>query len=139
MKKNLAFLFLMATLLAACTGKKVAFSLSNTNWELVSYGAVNQQTTALPDVAATISFDAEGKLSGNVGCNMFSGAYEVSGNKLTTGPLMATLMACDAPRMDQEYAVMQLLNGTLTFEGDGNTLTIFSEDGSSTLKFVRAE
>lgn len=136
MKKNLALLFLMIILLTACAGTN---SLSDTTWELVSYGPVNAPISAIPDVSATISFSADGDLNGNVGCNGFSGSYEISGNTLTTGPLMATLMGCESPRMDQESAVLMLLNGTLTFENDGDTLTIFSEDGSLALHLVHAE
>ena len=137
MKKNLAILFLMTILLTACAG---ANPLGGTTWELVSYGDVGTPILALPDGAAIISFDTEGTLSGNVGCNQFSGTYSVSGEKLKTGPIMATAMACmDAARMNQESAVLMLLNGNLSFESDGDTLTIFSEDGKSALHLMRAE
>ena len=135
MKKNLAFLFLMTVLLTACAGTD---PLSDTTWNLVSYGAIDNQTPALPDIVATISFDADGNLNGNVGCNGFGGSARISGNKIATGPLMATEMYCEAT-MDQEMAVLMLLNGELAFEIDGNTLTIFSEDGKSALHLIQAE
>ena len=135
MKKNLAFLFLIATLLTACAGTN---PLSDTNWELVSYGAIDSQTPALPDITATISFGADGEIRGNVGCNGFGGSAKISGNKIVVGPLMATEMYCEAT-MDQEMAVLMLLNGELLFESDGDALTVFSEDGGLALKLVRAE
>ena len=134
MKKNLAFLFLIATLLTACAGTN---PLKDTEWELISYGPMDAPISALPGIAATISFGADGNLNGNVGCNGFFGEYEVSGNTFTTGPLAATMMACEPPLMDQEYGVLMLLNGTLEFESDGATLTISSEDGGSELHLVR--
>ena len=134
MKKNVAFLILIATLLTACAG---TITLNGTTWELVSYGPVDNPTMALPDVDATISFDDDDNLKGNVGCNGFFGEYEVSGNTISTGPLASTMMACETPQMDQEYAVLMLLNGTLDFESDGATLTIFSEDGTSALHLTR--
>ncbi len=76
MKKNLAFLFLMTILLSACAGTSPTVSLSDTTWNLISYGSVDSPTSALPDVDASISFGADGNLKGNVGCNGFSGAYE---------------------------------------------------------------
>jgi len=137
MKKKLAFLFLIATLLTACAGTSPSISLSGTTWDLVSHGSMDSPTPALPDVDATISFGDDGNLNGNVGCNGFFGGYEISGNTITTGPLASTMMACETPQMDQEFAVVMLLNGTLDFESDGTTLTIFSEDGSLALHLVR--
>jgi len=133
MKKNLIILFLMTTLLTACAGTN---PLGNTTWELVSYGAIDSQTPALP---ARISFDAGGRVSGNLGCNSFSGSYKISGGKLEFDSWMATLMGCESPRMEQETAVLMLLNGELVFESDGNTLAIFSEDGNSALYLLRTE
>ena len=138
MKKNLAFLFLMTILLTACAGTSPTLSLSDTTWKLLSYGATDNPTPALADVAATISFNADGNLKGNVGCNRFAGSYKTSENKIELGPLMATAMYCENT-MDQETAVLTLLNGTLTFENDGNTLSIFSEDGSSALKLAQTD
>jgi len=135
MKKNLIILFLTAILLTACVG---ANPLSDTAWELVSYGAINNQIPALPDVDTTISFGADGEVSGNVGCNGFGGSAKISGKKITTGPLMSTEMYCEAT-MDQEMAVLMLLNGELAFEINGDTLTIFSEDGNSALHLVKAK
>ncbi len=137
MKKKLFWLLLLATLITACAGTN---PLSNTNWELLSYGNIDTPTSALPDGAATISFDAEGIISGNLGCNQFSGDYKVSGDTLKTGTLWATAMAClDVARMEQETTAMMLLHGTLTFKLDGETLTLFSEDGKSSLTLLRAE
>ena len=136
MKKNLAFLFLMTILLTACAGKGLTPSLGDTTWKLLSYGAIDSPTPALPDVDTTISFNADGNLNGNMGCNRFSGSYEISENKIEIGPLMSTAMYCESA-MEQETAVLMLLNGTMTFESDSNTLTLFSEDGSSALKLLQ--
>jgi heat shock protein HslJ len=135
MKKNLTILFLMTILLAACAGTN---PLSDTTWELVSYGAIDNQIPALPDVDATISFDADGEVSGNVGCNDFGGSAKIDGDKIVAGPLMATEMYCERG-MEQEMAVLMLLYGDLAFEIDGDTLTIFSEDGSMALYFLRTK
>ena len=135
MKKNLIILFLTTILLTACAGTN---SLSDTTWKLISYGAIDSQTPALPDIAARISFGGDGEVSGNVGCNDFGGGAKISGDKIVVGPLMATEMYCERG-MEQETAVLMLLYGELPFESDGDTLTIFSEDGNSALHFLRTE
>ncbi len=137
MKKNLVFLFLIAILLTACAGEST-ISLSDTTWRLVSYGLIDKPTPALPDVDGRIFFSADGEIGGNVGCNGFGGSVEVLGDKIVVGPLMSTMMYCDAV-MEQESAMMMFLAGTLNFELDGDTLTIFSEDGSSKLELTRVE
>ncbi len=137
MKKNLAFLFLMTILLTACTGASPTKSLSGTTWKLVSYGAIDNPIPALPDVATTISFNADGNLKGNVGCNQFAGSFEISGTKIEIGPLMSTEMYCEST-MEQETAVLMLLDGTMTYENDGDTLSIFSEDGNSAVILAQA-
>ncbi|MCP4141409.1 MAG: META domain-containing protein [Chloroflexi bacterium] len=136
MKKNIAFLFLITIVLTACAGANPSPSLSDTTWELVSYGERENPTPALPNIDTTISFNADGNLNGNMGCNSFFGAFKISEDKIEIGPVGSTEMYCE-DTMDQEMAVLSLLNGTLTFENDGNTLTIFSEDGSLTLNLAQ--
>ncbi len=137
MKRKLFWLLLLTLLLSACTGKN---PLSDTNWTLVSYGETDAQTAAVPDTEAIISFDAEGILSGNVGCNQFSGTYEVSGDKLVAGPLMATRMACaNDALMQQETTLMMLLSNSNTFEIEGDMLTILSENGNTSTVWEKME
>ncbi|MBL8588588.1 MAG: META domain-containing protein [Methylobacteriaceae bacterium] len=44
----------------------------------------------------TLRFGPQGRLTGDGGCNRFSGAWRVAGDRLTIGPLAATMMACPA-------------------------------------------
>ena len=128
MKKTFLILFVLTSLLTACNGTRTAQSLDNTAWELTAYGSVDAPTPALPNVETTITFDGDGNLNGNVGCNSFFGAYKLSGDVLEVGPLGATEMYC-ADTMEQEMAVLTILNGSLAFEQDGDMLKIFSADG----------
>jgi heat shock protein HslJ len=41
--------------------------------------------------------DKDGTLSGNAGCNEYSGPYTVTGNQIKIGPLTSTMMACSDP------------------------------------------
>ncbi len=137
MQKKLFWLFLFTFLLTACAGEN---PISDTSWKLVSYGEVDAQTLAVSNTEAIISFDAEGTLSGNVGCNQLSGTYKVSGDKLVIGPLMTTLMACiDDALMQQETTMMMLLSNSHTFEIEGGMLTILSEDGSISTVWEKVE
>ena len=93
--------------------------------------------TAAPDVDTSIVFGGDGKVNGNVGCNGFGGDYTVEGNDITFGQLVSTLMFCEGPVGDQETTTLNVFTGTTTFELEGDTLTITSEDGSAVVVLAR--
>ena len=128
MKKLLVGL-LAVLFLAACTGKTSA-SIQGT-WKLVSYN----QTPAVPNVETSIEFK-DGQLSGNVGCNSFGGDYTVDGNTITFSPVISTMMFC-ADVAEQESSTLAVLQKTTTFMLDGNSLTITSVDGNSSIVLAR--
>ncbi|MBV9883987.1 MAG: META domain-containing protein [Sphingomonadaceae bacterium] len=55
-----------------------------------------------------LDFGEQGQLSGQAGCNRFSGTYAESGRTLRPGPVIATRMACPGPRMTHERRVLVL-------------------------------
>jgi len=112
--------------LTACAGGTTA-SIEG-QWILVSYNGL----TAVPDVETSIEFK-DGQMSGNVGCNGFGGEYSVAGNAITFGPVMSTMMFCEGPVGDQESATLTVLQEKTSFVIDGNTLTITSTDGNSSV------
>jgi len=56
-----------------------------------------------------LQFTADGKLSGNAGCNRFFGEYQLDGNGLAIGQLGVTEMACPEPAMSLEISFMEAL------------------------------
>ena len=56
-----------------------------------------------------LSFDQQGRLSVASGCNGLGTSWTVKDNTLSTGDMMGTMMACDAPLMEQERFISQLL------------------------------
>ena len=133
-----AGLLLLSLLATACAPNGDAASLAGTSWKLVSYGSASAPQPAAPDVETNLAFGSDGKLNGSMGCNGFSGNYSVQGEKITFGPITATLMACPDPQMAQEGAAFQVLKDTANFKLDGSTLTITSADGNTALMFTAA-
>jgi heat shock protein HslJ len=127
--KNIVFGLLLVIILAACTGGNSA-SIQG-GWKLVSYGSASSQTPAVADVETSIEFK-DGKLSGNVGCNGFGGDYKVDSDTITFGPVMSTMMFCEAVA-EQESGTLAVFQEKATFVLDGNTLTITSADGKSVI------
>ena len=130
------FLFAMALFVLAACSSTQKVDLTG-EWKLVSYGDAASPTPALPDVETSIKFD-NGQLNGNVGCNSFGGSYELKGDKVTFGPMMSTLMFCEATD-NQEQGVLSVLSegANLPVKINGNTATITSADGASVVNLAR--
>jgi heat shock protein HslJ len=105
--------------------------LSGTSWEPTSYNNGKQAVTGvLAGTTLTADFGKDGTLSGNSGCNTYSGGYKVNGNKITIGPLASTMMACSDPAgvMEQEAQYLAALQSAVTYQIEGNVLQLRTKD-----------
>jgi putative lipoprotein len=90
---------------------------------------VSAPVPAVEGVEAGLTFNADGTLSGNSGCNGYSGSYTVEGAQITfTAPIVSTLMLCDETIMAQEEAVYQVLTDTTSYHIEGTQLTLTNND-----------
>lgn len=129
----LVLLALAMVLFNACSN--TAINLSG-EWKLVSYGNIANPTPALPNVETSITFN-EGQFGGNVGCNSFGGDYAISGDQVTIGSIISTMMFCTETSA-QESAVLAILSDkTLKMTMSGNQLTLISVDGASVVVLER--
>ena len=81
--------------------------LERSAWTIQSIGPL----TLPPDAGATLSVEPGGRVTGETGCNRYTGEVTVDGASLTFGPLATTRMACEGPLQDQERAVLDALAG----------------------------
>ncbi len=129
-------LFTVSALILAACGAPVAnaASLKGTNWTLVSLGPVKDQVSAVADVHTSLTFGADGQVSGNFGCNSFGGKYEIKDGKIVFSEIISTLMACtNEDVMKQEQAGLKILNGEDTYKLEGSTLVIYAASGENAL------
>ncbi len=136
----LSILLAAGLILSVCASQSAwtaQSTLGGTSWILVSYGSAENQTPAAAGVPTSLIFAADGRVSGNLGCNGFSGNYKVKDGKLVFGPLASTLMACPELQMTQEGSTFQVLTGTVLFTMTGNTLTIYAAGGAVALTLSR--
>ncbi len=98
-------------------------------WSLVSYGDPANPTQAAPETASILVFDTTG-VSGNSGCNSFSGNFTFSVDTVTFSPLISTMMACVDDIMAQENAIFSILQGDVQFRVANGTLTLTTADGN---------
>jgi heat shock protein HslJ len=118
--------------------------LVGTTWKLDSYTQTDSArqarivTAAVADKPATVTFKADGTLSGNTGCNGFGGSYTLADGAITFGNIISTLIACEEPVADQERAILSDFQGTRSYTIQGDTLTITSDNGQRALTFTAA-
>ncbi len=82
----------------------------------------------------TLTFDDAGQISGNAGCNRYSGSYELRGNRLQLGPLAVTRKACLPAVADQEQAFLETFAASLSVEFDETGALILTSEDGKTLK-----
>ncbi|MEE4136923.1 MAG: META domain-containing protein, partial [Desulforhopalus sp.] len=107
--------------------------LLGTSWEVISYNNGREALVSLlTGTDISLTFGTDGQVSGNAGCNSYSGDYQTSGKTLKVGSLTGTRMFCDKPVgvMDQEKQYLAALQSGVTFEIAGDTLTIRDASGA---------
>ena len=129
-------LFALALLAAACAPRAeikpvaaVLPPLAGTSWraEDIAGGGI------VDNAEVTAAFAAS-KVSGNAGCNSYSGTYTQTGAALKIGPLATTRRACAPALMDIESKFLGVLNGTTAGKIDATgALVLTAADGRTVL------
>ena len=119
--------------LASCAEDVTGPSDLQGAWRLASMETETGGRFVPPDPGQfTVEFNADGTMGVRADCNQCGGSYTLSGDRLTVGPLVCTLIACPTGR-GQEFA--SLLEGTTEVDADGAELELESPDG--TLELTR--
>ena len=100
-------------------------------WRLESM-ELNGAAAFVPDDPSrfTVEFKSDGTIGLRADCNVCGGSYSLSGENLTAGPLVCTLIAC-ATNRGQEFAT--LIDGTSSLDLDDDELEVESPDGTLVL------
>ena len=102
------------------------------NWTLTSANGKP------PPVEATMAIDEALRGSGNSGCNTWSATlYPVKGQHLAMGPVALTKKTCTPDLNNFERMFLGILHSGPTWDLQGSTLTIKTQDGKNALVFER--
>jgi heat shock protein HslJ len=107
-------------------------------WTLVEYAGLDGSTQpVLPATEISATFQG-GRLSGSAGCNIYSGAYSVTGSALTLSGTAGTLRLCPGPPgiMEQEAAYLAALGRVAQFAVTQQGLTLYDRDGAILLTYA---
>jgi heat shock protein HslJ len=118
------------------------FALTETIWHLQAYSEGEDAiSSTIEGTDLTAIFNEDGNLTGTAGCNNFSGAYEVEGDKIKIelGPL--TMMFCEEPEgtMDQETAYLEALESATNFKILGDVLVLKNDAGQEVLSYQASD
>jgi heat shock protein HslJ len=135
MRRNKSFLklFALLVLLAAVWGPLAVGAaerqqdvLNGTSWRLNQLARADGALAPIPGGAeVTIAF-ADGTASGSGGCNRFRVGYRAEGTSLITwtGPIVATMMACEPDLQALERDFFATLERVVGFENAMGVLTL---------------
>jgi heat shock protein HslJ len=120
----------------ACSGisTKRVIPLEDIPWNLVSQDGVAIEPGSRSRAPEILLSGRDKRLGGSGGCNRLMGSYELDGDKLSFGPLVATRMAC-AAGMAEEAGFTTLLQGVVSWRVDGSQLVLFDGAGRAVLRF----
>ena len=94
-------------------------------WQVESVGSKTVLTGSQP----VLTFEPDGRVTGNASCNRFTGSYRLTGETLTFSDLALTRMACEAALMTQEQTLVRALESVTGFGiGTQDSLILLSGD-----------
>lgn len=113
-------------------------NLSGTQWRLESMGPKDAPTPILQGSRITLEFQPDGRVSGDSGCNSYSGTYVIRDGKIAFGEMVSTLRACADDLLNQQEQQYTLaLQSAGTIEQNGDRLTIRYDNEQNVLQYVR--
>jgi len=124
---------------AAISSKSIMLTIANpflkTLWQLEQYIEPSGQLSAvLPKTKITAEFEGT-KISGNAGCNRYSGDYQLNNKSDITFPghFASTMMACSAEISTQEQHYLKMLSSVASYQLQQNQLMLLNEEQQTVL------
>jgi heat shock protein HslJ len=117
-------------------------SLIGNLWQAISYNNGQEAVVSvIIGTEITAYFDEEGTLSGSAGCNNYSAAYVVDGDKITIGPAITTRMFCGDPEgiMDQETRYLAALDMVSAYQFEDDRLILMDSEGRRVVNYQPAK
>lgn len=109
--------------------------LEGSAWRLTEY--TDAQGARVSAAARTAIRFADGRITGEAGCNRMSAGYSASGTTISIRTGASTMMACPEPAMSQESAFLALLPQVGSFRIAGDELQLLSASGEMLARFER--
>jgi heat shock protein HslJ len=107
------------------------------DWIVTSYFRPGAVVSVIAGTTITARFNRT-TISGDAGCNSYSGPYKTDATKIRIGPVAATQRACaEASVTQQESEYLAALDTVRTFSIDAHGATLFRADGGIAVTMAR--
>lgn len=110
--------------------------LEGTLWRLTQYLGPAGTAVSVPQAISASATFSDGVVSGNAGCNDYTGSYTVDGDTLTIGPLAVTKKACGPAETAVETVFLAAMGRVVTYTVGGGSLELKTADGAMGLTFA---
>jgi len=129
-------LFTVNTIFGLCskTGIVTHGDLQHHRWILESINGNKIEAEKLDNKIPEIDFGEQMTVSGNTGCNKFSGKATLQGDQFVISPMNSTMMFCTAPQNDLELTLKQVLGSKAKITLDDKKKLIL-EAGDTRLEY----
>jgi heat shock protein HslJ len=129
-------LFTVNTIFGLCskTGIVTHGDLQHHRWILESINGNKIEAEKLDNKIPEIDFGEQMTVSGNTGCNKFSGKAILQGDRFVIKPMNATMMFCTTPQNDLELKLKQVLGSEAKITLDDKNKLIL-EAGDTRLEY----
>jgi len=129
-------LFTVNNLFGLCskTGIVTHGDLQHHRWILASINGTRINAEKLDNKIPEIDFGEQMTVTGNTGCNKFSGKATLQGDQFIISPMSATMMFCTAPQNDLELKLIQVLGSESKITLDDNNKLIL-DTGNTQLEY----
>jgi heat shock protein HslJ len=124
-----------ALLVIAAAGCKPAskYALTDGQWVMTAWYDADGTERMVTQNRPTMTFAAESTLSGNAGCNNFSGTYTADQEKITIDLGAMTRKMC--PDMEIENQLATRMPDVVRYVIEGNHLMLYSAAGKELFRF----
>ena len=115
-------------------------TLAGTSWLVNSYDNGKQAVVGvMEETPLTMTFGADGRVSGSAGCNTYTGAYTSHGDGLKFGAPAATRKMCAHPGrvMEQEQQFLKALEMVASSRFEADRLDLLTADGELAISLQR--
>lgn len=138
--RTFSVLTVLAAAVAACSlvteeGDEAAERLYDITWVAEE---VSGQPVA-PGVESNLLVAADGKVSGNAGCNGYFGSVIIDGQAMSFGNLGSTKIACPEPAMSQEDRLLGALDSTRGYRLQNGNLLLLDGAGGTLVRFRQGQ
>jgi len=104
-------------------------SLAGTKWNLLELNGKPARRGENDTVVAWLEFDAKtNRVGGNGSINHFGGTYTLNGHSIEFSDMMSTMMAGPEPLMNQESALMKVLEDAKSWRTRDGKLELLAGD-----------